>query len=161
MPLEGIPIGMADDGTYILAEGVPGTNTVLWKGHTLAQAVAFGTRGAETIVGSTPEGALLLNDNVGRPGTIGTGFALADLERGGTTDLVVTRPAFEEGEDGLSVRSLKNLTHVRLQSRDLKELLGPVGVVSDSHGTIVVAAAPGTQHSQIYAIGQRQAALNP
>ncbi len=159
--IDGIPIGTSDDGSYILAEGIIGTNVFQWKGRVLAQAVASGTRGAETIVGATPDGALLLNDALGRPGTIGAGLALADLDHGGTTDLITTRPVFAAGEDGLSVRSLKNMARVRHQSRDLKELLGPVGILSDARGVAAIVAAPGAQRSEIYAVGQRQAISRP
>jgi hypothetical protein len=156
-PLDGVPIGISASGQPIIADGVPGTGLIRWKGEQFAQAVAVPTAKGLRVLGVTQQGAPWLNETFGRPFTAGTGLAAADLDGTGTLEAVLTKPVFagSASEDRLLLTSLDSAATVRHQSAAIRGALGPVGVVNVNGWQRVLAAEWLAGRSQIYAVGRR------
>lgn len=157
--LDGIPIGLPVGGEAPLATGLEGTGLVRWQGRDYASlALVPGAKGpAWRVAGATQDGVPVTADGVGRPMTVGSGVALADLDRDGSFEVVralALLPGVEQ-PDRLLVSPLEDGASVRHESLPVKGAFGPLGAVVASGWWRVLAVQPGPQRSQVYALGRR------
>jgi hypothetical protein len=155
--VEGVPFALNADGQPLIAEPVPGTGLMRWKGKTLAAATAVFSSKGPRVLGVTQEGAILHDDVLGKQFAAGATIAIADLDGDGAGELLLSRPVFSSAsaEDRLLMSSIDSPSSPRIQSQSIRGVLDTVGVVNVGRWSRAIAVEWQNGRSQVYAVGQR------